>query len=399
MKCSSRVNIPDWNTSGNSNPVPAKGGSLQPHLTPADKRSEARPVCITRPDTDSLFGSIFCRKREFDIDNKGEDVMTTPSVETAQDELMEEWRQKALLQRIFLPGDFLDQVSAVGSERLVCHQTTMEYLLMNDRMEEKAIKSSEVGKYSTDLDYRPHEFKDETIRLMSSGMAVQCAGCSGSGDVPCQPQMRCGSCGGSGQDRRSCGRCDGDGIYRRPSGNFGPAIEERCRECSGTGEHVRRCNRCYGRGEVVCDKCNGSGRVTCSRCDGSGQMVRAEIITRKFSCSTERTYQLTGLAADEFKNGLAGKHFKSMTGDEIRQEFQTPGDPDTVLQRETVHSYDVVSQHYTYRDAPFCLNRIASAGDMKYVASGVPFSRIKTAVAGGVFLAAAAAVVALVILL
>ena len=139
--------------------------------------------------------------------------------------------------------------------------------------------------------------------------------------------------------------------------------------------------------------------MTCDRCGGSGRLVHGKLITRKFSCSTDRTYQLTGLAADEFKNGLAAKHFKSMPGDLALEEFQNPATDDIVYQRQSVHTYDVLSHHYTYRDAPFSLNRITSGSALKYVTSGVPWSRIKATVAGAVFFAAAIAVAAVVILL
>ena len=82
------------------------------------------------------------------------------------------------------------------------------------------------------------------------------------------------------------------------------------------------------------------------------------------------TYQLSGLAENEFKNGLDGKHFKSMSGDLIYQEFQPPADPNTVMEQKSVHSYDVLSRSYTYRDAQFSLNRITSGEALKYVALG-----------------------------
>lgn len=127
--------------------------------------------------------------------------------------------------------------------------------------------------------------------------------------------------------------------------------------------------------------------------------MEGEIITRKFSCSKELTYQLSGLGENEFKNGLDGKHFKSLEGDLIYQEFQTPGDPDTVLEQKIVHSYDVLSREYSYNGLSFFLNRITSGSASKYVASGVPLSKTKTSIAGAAFFVAAAAIAAVVILL
>ncbi len=339
--------------------------------------------------------------------------MTMQSTSTTHDDLLEGWRQKAWLQRIFLPGDFLDQVSAVGAESLVCHKTTTEYMVMSDRVQTKTVRARDADSYSTDIDYRPQEFKNETLKIMANDRGVACDNCSGRGDVPCPTTMDCGTCRGTGQENVRCTMCDGKGEYvegrseyRRSGGlfrdrDFDTDIEHRrrCGECSGRGRIPERCSRCGASGQVVCNRCNGGGAVLCNRCEGVGQLVEGEIITRKFSCSTELTYQLSGLGGNEFKNGLAAKHFKSMTGDEIRQEFQTPADADTVLHRETVHSYDVLSHHYTYGDAQFCLNHISSGSASKYVGSGVPLSKTRTTVGGAVFLTAALAIAAVVILL
>ena len=177
--------------------------------------------------------------------------------------------------------------------------------------------------------------------------------------------------------------------------------EHHCMACSGRGKIRTRgpCDKCAGRGQRTCSKCGGSGYVTCRRCEGSGRLVQGDVITRKFSCSKELTYQLSGLGENEFKNGLDGKHFKSLEGDLIYQEFQPPAEPDTVLEQKSVHSYDVLSRHYSYNGSSFCLNHITSGSASKYVASGVPLSRTRTAIAGGAFFAVAVAVAAVVILL
>ena len=76
--------------------------------------------------------------------------------------------------------------------------------------------------------------------------------------------------------------------------------------------------------------------VTCTVCDGAGTLISARICTRKFTCSTEFEYQLSGLSVNEFKNGLAGDNFKKLAGNQLSQEFQSPIDEDVVLQRESV---------------------------------------------------------------
>ena len=334
--------------------------------------------------------------------------MTTqnPStVQTTQDELLQEWHKKAWLKRLFLPGDFLTGASMVGSENLVCRKTTMEYLDMNDQVEAKTMKGSEAGKYSTDVNYRPREFKNETLKILNNAAAIQCDNCSGRGDVTCRncsgrgeaacsPTQKCGRCSGAGQRRQDCYQCNGRGEVRQAG--FLNTDKARCMTCSGSGKSIGPCDRCGGRGQTICDRCKGSGVATCGSCKGSGlldcarcgatgELVQGNVITRKFSRSTEQTYQLTGLPADEFKNGLDGKHFNSMTGDLVSEEFQPPAVSNIVLQRQSVHSYDVLSRRYSYQDAEFCLNKITSGSGSKYAASGLPLSKGKVwaAIAGG----------------
>ena len=368
--------------------------------------------------------------------------MATQTTSTTVDELLEGWRQKAWLQRLFLPGDFLEQVTQVGAENMVCHKTAVDCLAMSDEVEGITVRSDETGKYSTDLDYRPQEFKNETLKIIANAVGVACGGCSGAGqhtcgscsgrgqvtcgscsgrgEVTCDTTKSCGSCGGSGTRSESCGSCNGRGNVYAGTDKDGNMRGRPCPSCGGNGRSTSDCGNCSG-GRVTCDRCGGRGRVDCGKCGrsgiltcggcsgsgivvcgtcrGSGSLVQAEIITRKFSHSKELAYQLSGLAENEFKNGLDGKHFKSMTGDLVSEEFQTPANQSIVLQRQSVHSYDVLSHRYTYRDAPFSLNRITSDGASKYVASGVPLSKTRTAIAGGMFFAAAAAVAALLIFL
>ena len=374
--------------------------------------------------------------------------MTTQNssrVQATQDDLLQEWHQQAWLTRLFLPGDFLTSVSVVESENLVCQKATLEFLDMEDKVEVKTMKGSEAGKYSTNVDYRPQEFKNETLRLITNEMGVNCGDCSGNGQticgkcsgdgeitcdrckgrgqVACDTTKDCESCRGSGTRSEKCGNCGGGGGVYGGTDKDGNAHGRPCPSCGGSGRRDSdcgkcnggqvRCDRCGGRGNVGCgrcdktgilrcDRCSGSGVVVCKRCAGSGRLVQAEIITRKFSHITERSYQLTGLAPDEFKNGLESKHFKSMTGSPVSEEFETPTISGAVLQRLSVHSYDVLSRRYSYQDAEFCLNKISSSSDSKYAASDLPLSmgKIWAAIAGGAALSVVIAVgVALSIML
>ena len=122
------------------------------------------------------------------------------------------------------PADFPERVAAVGAESMVCHRTTMECLLMNDRVEKKAVRTLDAHKYSTDLDYRPQEFRKETLRILADAQVVGCGDCSGRGQVACR------SCSGNGEI--SCN------------------TTEICRSCRGSGEIQGKCMTCGGTRKV-----------------------------------------------------------------------------------------------------------------------------------------------------
>ena len=89
--------------------------------------------------------------------------MTQQSTCVVLDALLNEWHDQAWWQRLFLPGDFLDNVSLASGENLVCHKTIMEYLNMSDRVGTHTTKVHQSRNYSTDPNYRPQEFKNETL--------------------------------------------------------------------------------------------------------------------------------------------------------------------------------------------------------------------------------------------
>ena len=139
--------------------------------------------------------------------------------------LLDEWRGQAWWQRLLLPDDFMDKVTLAEEEALTCHQTTIEYLTMSDDVEAETMKVKDSEFYSTDLDYRPSEFKNETCDIITDVAFIQCPKCSGSGRitcgkcsgagwVKCSVTTSCSTCNGSGKRSDSCGRCDGSGkIY------------------------------------------------------------------------------------------------------------------------------------------------------------------------------------------
>ena len=198
--------------------------------------------------------------------------------------------------------------------------------------------------------------------------------CSGGG----QMVGPCAQCGSSGS--KPCGRCNGSG--NKDCGQCSNSGSTPCAQCKGSGS--KDCGQCSSSGSRTCPQCKGTGSNKCDQCDGSGQMVQGDIVTRTFKPSTELTYQLSGLAENEFKNGLAAKHFASTKGDLINQQFQTPADPSTVMDRKSVHSYDVLSYRYAYKNSEFHLHQITSSRASKYVSSGLPLSWPRIGIASGI---------------
>ena len=319
--------------------------------------------------------------------------------------LLAEWHGQSRIKRLLLPSDLVDEAKPIADESLVCRKTTTEYLNMTDKWESVALKVKDVDRYSTDFDYRPDKFKNETRTLMAGAQGVQCSRCSGSGQTECSPTMNCRGCGGSGLGDVPCRQCGGSGrenYVQSTQTRFGVQTETRtrfCRRCGNRGTETGTCPRCGGGKKETCDKCRGSGVVACTVCDGVGTLVSARICTRKFTCSTEFEYQLSGLSANEFKNGLAANNFKKIAGNQLSQEFQSPDDEDTVLQRESVESYDVLTSEYDYRGKIFWVNQIRSDASLKWVTPGVPFSLPRVGITAGIALIVVAALITLPIVL
>ena len=304
--------------------------------------------------------------------------MTQQGATKGRDTLIEEWHSRSSWQRFLLPSDFLDNVSAVSTEEFDCHKTTVEYLTMSDRVEAKTLTTSESTGYSRDLSYRPKEFKNETIRILSEASdercgqcrgagLIACDNCFGNGRIPCPRMMDCRECGETGRTRGRCLNCGGSG-------------RATCDECAGTGR-------------VDCDECNVDGNVECPNCDGEGNVVQGNLITRCFSHSTQVYCKLGDLPVGQYKNGLVHRHFQSIEGDIVRRpEFQKPARADIVLQRLTVHKYNVMSSRYQYNDKEFCLNRIVGGGCTKFVPMALPLSGMKVGVAALVLSASVVAI-------
>ena len=340
----------------------------------------------------------------------------------AGDVVLEGWYQRARLRRLFLPGDFRDRLTPVATENLTCLKTTRDSLdITGETVQTNAfITGDDASRCETDPNYVPPEFKNQTVKILPAGVRADCEFCSQGGWNPCSPDMDCLRCRGVGAEQvviytvttytdvryggrvrsgtktierrltehgsrprnvedyrlevigKRCGDCRG-------TGQTGVTV---CRTCSGHGNASIPCKRCQGGRTETCNQCDGTGRLTCEVCHGAGYAMQGDVITRTYRHTAERTYQLDDLVAGEFKNGLSENSFTSLQGDLVSQVTLAPSNPDTVSMQESVHSYDVDSRRYEYKDAEVCLNRISSgSGDEEYVASGLPVSWLKAGIA------------------
>ena len=301
------------------------------------------------------------------------------------DELLTQWYTHLswIRRRFFLPKDFAASVKAIGGDTAVCYKTTVDTLRMRDKVLERDLKHRETSKYSLDLDYRPQTFKRETCKIISkrweidcthcSGRGIlRCSICSGRGSVDCPKRKKCPSCAGTSKRNVDCRICLGFGMG--------------CSSCGERGYHIRRCgdcNRgsvpctdCHGTGSRVCDLCHQSGRLQCKRCDGIGQVVHAVVINRMFSPHREVKVQVSGLAPDQFRNGLEAKHFRRLDGtvEEDSGAEEIPKGSDIVLRRRNVQSYNLLSYQFSYKDKALRLSLIESDKGLKYVTSGLPWT-------------------------
>ena len=313
--------------------------------------------------------------------------MASAQLTQNQDAPLRVWSRRAFLQRLLLPQDFMETASHSGEETLTCLVATNDYLNMSDRAEKKTVKTSQAKRYSTNTGYRPKEFKNESLKILADAQRVQCAKCRGNGKFPCATKQKCSGCGGKGRRKQSFSgtstHSTPDRVVSSGAGRFESTTTIRGSSSTSSYEYKVEviCTDCTGRGQVTCKICSGSGWTTCGQCGGSGAMVSGTLIHRKFLHSRELEYHVSGLEKNEFKNGLDGKHFSSVEGDLVSSEYKNPGHHEIVLRRENIHFYNVISREYSYKDKQFHLNQISSSSDMKYVASGLPFSKMRVAVA------------------
>ena len=294
----------------------------------------------------------------------------------------DEWSRIEWWRRLLLPADFASQVHFCRQENLEYRKFTTEYLTLRESQKVATIKAGEARTYSRNLSNHPREFSNQRITLIENEAKLRCHRCRGKGKIDCSPEVPCPSCKGRRTRNDFCFTCGG-------SGRAGQDHKEQCWSCRGRGTRSEDCATCAGvysssTGRVRCKRCGGAGWVVCRSCAGAGEKVRATLVTRKYTCSTEYHFLLAGLRPDQFSNGLTPHHFKTIPGYLVHREFRAPSSDAVILQRLGVYSYPVESKTYRYKGAEFYVNRIATGNGARLVSSNLPWSLPKL-ISAGVF--------------
>ena len=293
---------------------------------------------------------------------------------SSQGNPVEWWR------RWLLPSDFWSRVELCSRDSVECRKYLTESLSVRERRRVATVRVGDAQNYRRGLDYRPEDFRNQRVTLLEESEKVSCGPCKGQGRIDCSPEMPCPNCKGRRTRKDYCFSCGG-------SGRSGAEGKEVCWTCGGRGIRSDGCAACAdvysgSTGRVRCGRCGGAGWVLCRRCAGAGARVRANLVLRKYSRSTEVHFQLGGLEPDKFRYGLAPKHFRNLPGNQVRQETQAPAAGTAALQRVTEFSYGVEVKTFRYKGAEFHLNRIASNGGARRVSSNLPWSSPRLTLAG-----------------
>ena len=291
-----------------------------------------------------------------------------------------QWNDIEGWRRWFLPSDFWLRVESVREESLDCRKYLTESLKVSERRKVATVKVGDAQNYRRDLDYLPEEFKNRRVTFVEDEERITCGRCREQGRIDCSPEMPCPNCKGRRTRKDYCFSCGG-------SGRSGRDGNEECWTCGGRGIRSEGCAACAdvysgSTGRVRCGRCGGTGWVVCRRCAGAGVKVRANLVIRRYRPATEVHYRLGGLEVDRFRCGLAPKHFGTLPGNLVSQETLTPLGATVALQRSSEFSYGVEVRTFRYKGAEFYLNRIDSAGETRLVASNLPWSKPRLALAG-----------------
>lgn len=275
-------------------------------------------------------------------------------------------------RRLLLPADFASQAVICQEENLECRKIVTEYLSIRESRHTATLKVAEARDYPRPPDDHPREFKNQRFTYIDNEENLKCHRCKGKGRIDCSPDVPCPSCKGRRTRNDFCFTCGG-------SGRAGQDQKEQCWACGGRGTRSEDCAACAGlysgsTGRVKCNRCGGAGWAVCRTCAGAGERVRARLTTRRYTCSTESHFRLGSLGTDRLNNGLSPRHFESLPGNLLGQEFQPPSSDSVVLQRLGVYTFAVESRTCRYRKTEFCVNRISTSHGVKFVHRRLPWS-------------------------
>ena len=283
-------------------------------------------------------------------------------------------------RRWFLPSDFWSQVELCSRDSVHCRKFLTEYLSVRERRRVATVRVGDTQNYRRELDYHPEDFRNQRVTLIENEERISCGPCKGQGTIDCSPEMPCPNCKGRRTRKDYCFSCGG-------SGRSGAEGKEVCWPCGGRGIRSEGCAACAdvyssSTGRVRCGRCGGAGWVLCRRCAGAGAKVRANLVFRKYSLSTEVHYRMGGLEAGKFRYGLAPRHFRSLPGKLVKRETLSPASATAPVQRVSEFCYGVEVRTFRYKGSEFHLNRIDSSGGARRVWSNLPWSSPRLAFAG-----------------
>ena len=371
-------------------------------------------------------GSGMSSPRAGETNRTGGGSAPVPKVNIGKSVLDGWYRKQGLIQRLFAPSGFLNDAECVEAEDFTCRRATTDFLTFSVSETVKELTLADRMKYSNDLrllDYRPKEFKTETVQVVVNERQVNCSSCSGQGRNPCPPSVQCGNCSGAGSfpcypempcpsctgtRRVPCRVCQGTGqrssfevhnpggpctrCRGRASFRCGTCLNRAgtpigrvtCNQCMGSGR--KRCEWCNERGQLVCRDCNGRGYVLCDRCNASGTVVYAGMVTHTFTPRSSTQFLPQNGNPDGLKNGITAGHLARIPGKVVRDEYQRPGRQDDVLQKLTVVDFEVSSYQFRYRGKPFIFNHLKDANGRvtEFVTAKLPLSAKKVAIASGI---------------
>ncbi len=307
-----------------------------------------------------------------------------------------EWGRIEWWRRMFLPADVPSRAFLCHEEKLECREFVTETVSVQEKQKLVTLRVGETQKYRRDPDCCPQEFRNQRKTFIEDEEKVKCDRCKGKGKIDCSPEVPCPNCKGRRTRNDLCFSCKG-------SGRAGQDQREECWACRGRGARSEDCAACANvysgsSGRVKCHRCGGSGWVLCRACAGAGEKVQARLVTRTYTLSAETHFQSGRPGTDEFCYGLAPRHFKSLPGNLVHQEIQTPSKATAISQRLSVFSYRVESNTYSYKGADFHLNQISSDSGARLVTNRLPWSKPKLALAGilGAFVVSALSALSLV---